>query len=481
MVIILGLTALVLLTSAACWFIKDVKTQYFISLTAAAAHLAFSLALFTGMYAPQQSFLSTDALSRLFLVVVSNVYFWVVLVSYQYLKQSTAKGTGKKHYFVFLNLYLLANSAAILSNNFAMYWVVSEATTLSVAPLIYFLRNEESLEAMWKYLFLVSVGIAAVFIGIIFVAMSANGTILEGKQLLFTDFVKNAAVLNPVWLKAGFIFIFVGMSTKIGIAPMHSADVDAASTSPGPVAALMSGSLRVTALVGLMRILQIVRGTEVYEFARFIMIVGGLLSIFTAFVFIFRVKNYKRLFAYSSVEHLGLIVLGVATGGLAFIGAMFHVIYNSFTKVVIFLCAGSINQKYGTTDSEKVSSLLENMPWTGWIFMFSFLAVSAVPPFGIFFSELKMFQGIFMSDRPWVLFVVLFLMLFIFINMGHVVLQMLYKKDENSESFKEKEKLNITHAASLVLLGLLVALALFTPDVVKSTIMEIARDFGAIS
>lgn len=481
MVIFFSLAGFILLSSAACWFIKDLKAQYFISMFAAGAHLLFSFALFTGFYVPQLSFVSLDSLSRLFLMVVSNVYFWVVLVSYRYLVQSKAKGTGKKYYFIFLNIYLLANSAAILSNNFAMYWVVSEVTTLSVAPLIYYLRDEESLEAMWKYLFLVSVGIAAVFIGIIFLALSANGTAVEGKQLFFVDFIRNAALLNPVWLKASFIFIFVGMSTKIGIAPMHSADVDATSTSPGPIAALMSGSLRVTALVGLMRILQIVRGTSVYEFARFIMIIGGLLSIFTAFVFIFRVKNYKRLFAYSSVEHLGLIVLGVATGGLAFIGAMYHIIYNSINKVIIFLCAGSINQKYETTDSQSVSSLLENMPWTGWIFMFSFLAISAVPPFGIFFSELKIFEGMLFSDRPWVLFAVLGFMLFIFINMGHVVLQMLYKKDENSKVVKEKEKLNITHIASLILLVILIALALFTPAVLKSTIMDIAKDFGAAS
>lgn len=481
MVIFFSLAGFILLSSAACWFIKDLKAQYFISLSAAGAHLLFSFALFTGFYAPQLSFVSLDSLSRLFLMVVSNVYFWVVLVSYRYLAQSKTKGSGKKYYFIFLNIYLLANSAAILSNNFAMYWVVSEVTTLSVAPLIYYLRDEESLEAMWKYLFLVSVGIAAVFIGIIFLALSANGTAVEGKQLFFYDFIRNAALLNPVWLKASFIFIFVGMSAKIGIAPMHSADVDATSTSPGPIAALMSGSLRVTALVGLMRILQIVRGTSVYEFARFIMIIGGLLSVFTAFVFIFRVKNYKRLFAYSSVEHLGLIVLGVATGGLAFIGAMYHIIYNSINKVIIFLCAGSINQKYETTDSQNVSSLLENMPWTGWIFMFSFLAISAVPPFGIFFSELKIFEGMLFSDRPWVLFVVLGLMLFIFINMGHVVLQMLYKKDESSKVAKEPEKLNITHIASLLLLVILIALALFTPDVLKSTVMDIAKDFGAVS
>ncbi|MBK7380273.1 MAG: hypothetical protein IPJ03_15015 [Ignavibacteriales bacterium] len=184
------------------------------------------------------------------------------------------------------------------------------------------------------------------------------------------------------------------MSTKIGIAPMHSGDVDATSNAPSPIAALMSGSLRLTALIGVMRIFQIVVPTSSFEFARTILIIGGLLSLFTAFVFMFKVNNYKRMLAYSSVEHLGMITLGIATGGIAFIGAMYHAIYNSITKVVLFLSAGNIHSKFKSREVDNVRNVMNILPKTGWLFLIAYLAISGIPPFGIFFSEIKMFEGI---------------------------------------------------------------------------------------
>ena len=264
-----------LLSAGVCYFLKNIRLQYSISLFVSAVHLLLSLMIFIGWYKTDLPFfMSTDSLSKLFLLVLSNIYFWVVLVSFSYLKRPVTPNSeeGKRYYFLLLNFYLFANTAAILSNHYGMYWVAAEGTTLSVAPLIYYYRNEEALEAMWKYLFLVSIGIALAFIGILFLTLSAKGTPLEGQQLFFSEFVKNARTLNPVWLKASFIFIFVGLSTKIGIAPMHSADVDATSNSPSPIAALMSGSLRITALLGVLRIFQIVQPTAIYEFAKTILI-----------------------------------------------------------------------------------------------------------------------------------------------------------------------------------------------------------------
>ncbi|TAK51344.1 MAG: hypothetical protein EPO24_15960, partial [Bacteroidetes bacterium] len=292
MVEFLVLILLPLLSAGVCYVLKCTSVQYSLSLSVSILHLLLSLMIFVGWYQPNLPlFFSTDSLSKLFLLVLSNVYFWVVLVSFSYLKRPvTSKAqTGKRYYFLLLNFYLFSNTAAILSNHFGMYWVAAEATTLSVAPLVYYYRNEEALEAMWKYLFLVSIGIAFAFIGILFLILSAKGSLLEGQQLFFSEFVKNAAALHPVWLKASFIFIVVGLSTKIGIAPMHSADIDATSNSPSPIAALMSGSLRITALLGVMRILQIVRLTSIYEFAKVLLIIGGMLSLFVAFMFMFKV------------------------------------------------------------------------------------------------------------------------------------------------------------------------------------------------
>lgn len=469
-----------LIAAVVCYFIKSIRSQYAISIAVSVFHLLFSVLIFIGLYKPNLPFFfSTDSLSKLFLLILSNVYFWVVLISFSYLKRPvTLKAQeGKKYYFLLLNFYLFANTAAILSNHFGMYWVAAEATTLSVAPLIYYYRNEESLEAMWKYLFLVSVGIAFAFIGILFLTLSANRTIMEGQQLFFSEFVKNAAKLNPVWLKASFIFIFVGLSTKIGIAPMHSGDVDATSNAPSPIAALMSGSLRITALLGVMRIFQILTPTSSYEFAKLILIIGGLLSLIVAFIFMFKVNNYKRLLAYSSVEHLGIITLGIGIGGLAFAGAMFHTIYNSLNKMVLFFTAGNIHSRFKTREVDGVSTVIDLMPWTGWLFLLSFFAISAIPPFGIFFSELMIFQGMLFSDKPWILAVTMLLLLFIFINMGRTLFQMLYGKKEE-KNIQEKESFEIIHFAVIVLLILLIAIGIISPGILQENILSIAKDFG---
>lgn len=480
----LGFSILILLplfTALFCYFVKNLRLQYNVSLVVSLVHLFVTLMVFLGIYHIQlPTFFSFDSLSKIFLMILSNVYFWVVFVSYAYLKRPvTTKATeGQRYYFLLLNFYLASNSAAMLSSHFGMYWVTAETTTLSVAPLIYYYRNEEALEAMWKYLFLVSVGIAFAFIGILFLTLSANGTSLEGKQLFFWEFIRNAKELNPIWLKASFIFIFVGLSTKIGIAPMHSGDVDATSNAPSPIAALMSGSLRLTALIGVMRIFQIITQTSSFEFARTILIIGGLLSLFTAFVFMFKVNNYKRMLAYSSVEHLGMITLGIATGGIAFIGAMYHAIYNSITKIVLFLSAGNIHSKFKSREVDKVRNVMNILPKTGWLFLIAYLAISGIPPFGIFFSEIKIFEGILFSDKPYVLALVMIFMLFIFINMGKIIFTMLYKKTSDDSNEVANEKFDIIHLAAILLLILLVTIAITSPDIIYQNILTVAKDFG---
>lgn len=470
-----------LINAGICFFIKDLKIQYRVSLFVAIIHLAFALLIFLGLYQVKlPTFFEFDPLNRFFLIILSNVYFWVVLVSNDYLKRTVIEKNedGKKYYFSLLNFYLFANSAAMLSSHFGMYWVAAEATTLSVAPLIYFYRNEEALEAMWKYLFLVSIGIAFAFIGILLLTLSAKGTILEGRQLFFREFIRNASYLNPIWLKASFIFIFVGLSTKIGIAPMHSGDVDATSNAPSPIAALMSGSLRLTALIGVMRIFQIVQPSSSVELAKKLLIIGGLLSLFVVFVLLFKVNNYKRMLAYSSVEHLGIISLGLGIGGFAFVGAMFHALYNSLTKVALFLMAGNIHRKYKSREVINVKAVLNKLPKTGWIFLIAYLAISGIPPFGIFFSEIKIFEGILFSNTPYLLALVMFFLLFIFINMSKIIFTMLYKCDTNEHLQIEMEKLDLTHIIAITLLVILVLIAVVSPDILNQNIATITKDFG---
>ena len=481
MAIILIIILLPLITALMCLAIKNWKAEYAITLAAGIIHLAISFCIFTGFLTPEKVFMfELDALGRLFLLVLSNTYFWIVLVSYSYIKLPVESNStsGKKYYFMLMNFYLVANTAAVMSNHFGMYWVAVEMTTLSVVPLVYYSRSDEALVAMWKYLFIVSVGIAFAFIGILFLALSAKGTALEGKQLYFTEYMKNAAELSPVWLKASFIFIFAGLSTKIGIAPMHSGDVDATSSAPSPIAALFSGTLRITALLGVLRIFRIMLPTESSGFAKAAIITGGLFSIFVAFIYMFKVTDYKKMVAYSSVEHLGIIALGIGTGGLAFIGALYHIVFNSMTKIGFFFCAGKIHLKYNSRNVSDISGVLDRIPWTGWIFLISFFAVSGIPPFGFFFSELRIFEGVLFSDRPYLLIIAMVFLIFIFINMGRTVFGMLYRK--GPVIHEEKDRFNIFHFASISILVIMVLIAVFNPSALAENINDIANDFGML-
>lgn len=479
---ILIIILLPLVTALICLAIKNWKVEYAITLGSAIVHAAISFGIFTGFLTPEKVFMfELDALGRLFLLVLSNTYFWIVLVSYSYIKLPVESDStsGKRYYFMLMNFYLVANTAAVMSNHFGMYWVAVEMTTLSVVPLVYYSRSDEALVAMWKYLFIVSVGIAFAFIGILFLALSAKGTVLEGEQLYFTEYMKNAAELSPVWLKASFIFIFAGLSTKIGIAPMHSGDIDATSSAPSPIAALFSGTLRITALLGVLRIFRIMIPTDSFEFAKAVIIAGGLFSIFVTFIYMFKVTDYKKMVAYSSVEHLGIIALGIGTGGLAFIGALYHIVFNSMTKIGFFFCAGKIHLKYRSRNVSDITGVLDRIPWTGWIFLISFFAVSGIPPFGFFFSELRIFEGVLFSERPYLLIIAMVFLIFIFINMGRTVFGMLYKK--GPETFTgEKDPFNIFHFTSISILVIMVLIAVSDPQVLAQNIKDIANDFGML-
>jgi hydrogenase-4 component F len=168
----------------------------------------------------------------------------------------------------------------------------------------------------------------------------------------------------------------------------------------------------------------------------------------------------------------------VGVGGLAFVGAIYHIVYNSICKVVLFFIAGNVHREFKTREIAGVSSVINFMPWTGWLLLLAFFAISAIPPFGIFFSELMIFEGMLFSGKPWVLAVTMFFMLFIFINMARALFRMLYRENEHAVAPREAERFDITHFASIVLLILVILIALMSPDILRDHILSISKDFG---
>ncbi|MDD5350197.1 MAG: proton-conducting transporter membrane subunit [Chthoniobacteraceae bacterium] len=368
--ILLILTVLPLLALGFTAWNRSLKASHLITLTAAAGHLAATFYALIGRPAPLPGdpWFALDPLGVFFLLIVSHTFMAVVLCSPGFLARmgDPRYQASRRLYYPALNLYLLANTLVIVTQHFGLLWVVLELTTFGLAPLIYFYRSKESLEAAWKYLFLVSLGLVFLLIGILFLGLAAKSA-PGHPNLLVSELLRHAAQLNPLWIKASFVFALVGVSAKIGLAPMHPADIDATSNAPAPVAALMSGSLRSTAMLVLLRFYQIVYQTEVRPFAQHLLMAVGAFSLLVAAVYIWRSRNYKRLLAYSSVEHLGVITLAVGVGGVALLGGLLHTLFNSLGKVALFTMAGRVHHTYQSRQIESVRGLMRRMPWSGFL------------------------------------------------------------------------------------------------------------------
>ena len=248
-----------------------------------------------------------------------------------------------------------------ISRHFGFIWVAMEATTLVSAPLIYFHRHHRSLEATWKYLLICSVGIAIALLGNFFLAIAASNS-ARTIPLLIDDLIANASQLNIPWVKAAFIFFLVGYGTKMGLAPMHTWLPDAHSEAPSVVSALLSGALLNCAFVGILRAFQVCAAAGQIVFAQDLLVLFGLVSMACAAIFIIGQADYKRMLAYSSVEHMGILALGVGLGGSAVFGAMLHAINHSLTKATLFLVAGNIVSIYKSKIASDVSGLVPCNP-----------------------------------------------------------------------------------------------------------------------
>jgi hydrogenase-4 component F len=479
---ILALLILPLLATALAARSRSACLSHRVTLLAGIAHLAASLYCLATRNNPFSagSWLAVDPLAALFLTILSHTFVLVALYSPGFLRRMEGPeyDRSKRLFYPALNFYLLANTLVLIVQQFALLWVVMELTTFSLVPLMYFYRTKESLEAVWKYLFLVSLGLVFLFVGILFLGLSAHG-VLDHNAFVVSRMTEAAPQLNPLWLKAGFIFALVGLSAKIGLAPMHPGDIDATSNAPAPVAALMAGSLRSTAVAALLRFYQVVAPTEVGPFARRLLIIAGIASLAIAAIYMWRSRNYKRLLAYSSVEHLGIIALGIGIGGAALLGALLHLLFNSFGKASLFFMAGNIHHRYGSREIEPITGLTRRLPWSGFVWALAFFYIVGTPPFGIFFSELLLLKGMIHGANWLSLTLFLAVLMVIFIGLGRAVLSMLQTPGAAVAAASESvERFNLSHALSLYALALSVPLALFQPAVLFDTLRAIVAGFG---
>jgi hydrogenase-4 component F len=373
-----------------------------------------------------------------------------------------------------LLLLLAAMTLAILSRHLALQWVAIEATTLASAPLIYYHQNRRSLEAAWKYLMLCSVGIAIALLGIFFLRM----TIQDGPHdLTLTALLERAGTLNHKWLGTAFICMLVGYGTKMGLAPLHTWLPDAHSEAPSPVSAMLSGALLNCAFLGILRVQQVCAAAGMASFGGDLLILFGLLSMGLAGAFILRQTDYKRMLAYSSVEHMGILALGVGLGGLGLFGSFLHAVNHSVVKAMLFFTAGNILSRFHTKDTTKIQGACDALPISGALWIAGFLAVTGSPPFGTFISEFTILRATLDQGR-WVIAVlyVLFLLL-AFAGMSGIVLRMALGK---SEVNRVREPVTAV-LPPIVLAVLALLLGVYLPSPLADRLHEAAQLLGGMA
>jgi hydrogenase-4 component F len=417
------------------------------------------------------SWLVLDALGKVFLPFASVLFCLCAVYTTRYL----ALGHEQPNR-VFCACQLLSLSMitlVILSHHLGLMWVAMEATTLAMAPNIYFYRTARSLEATWKYLLMCSVGIALALLGSLFLAYSTVHAGLDS-TLFFDDLVRQARNLSQPWLQAAFVLILVGYGTKMGLAPMHTWLPDAHGEAPAPVSALLSGALLPCAFLAILRVFHICNAAGEAQTSREIMIVLGLLSMAVAAVFMAGQRDLKRLLAYSSVEHMGILVFGIGVGGLATFGALLHVINNGLTKVALFLSAGNIQHAFGSRFSEDVRGAIGRLPITGPLFFAGFLAITGSPPFGPFLSEFTIINAAL--DAGQLVPVTLFLLFMgaVFIGMGATILPAVQGDPSPQASQSGYRDGFFSTAPILVAMGIVLLLGLYLPPPVESVLREAA-------
>ncbi|MFH2137291.1 MAG: proton-conducting transporter membrane subunit [Candidatus Omnitrophota bacterium] len=384
-----------------------------------------------------------DNISILFLTITSVLFLGGAVYCVQYLSDESRQHENVKNKrkrftneAVFSGCFLLFLSTmtlVIASQHLAVLWVGIEATTLASAPLIYFHRTKRSLEATWKYLLICSVGIAIALLGIFFLAVANNNQ----QELFLIKMIGNAGQINTPWLKASFLLLFVGYGTKMGLAPFHTWLPDAHSEAPSVVSALLSGALLNCAFLGILRVYQICIAAGLQAYCQEIFIVFGLLSVLFAAVFILGQTDYKRMLAYSSVEHMGIITLGLGLGGGAVLGSMINMLGHSLTKAGLFFIAGNILSYFRTKKISDIHGLIaEKMRRSGVFWLVGFLLITGTPPSGIFLGKFIILKEALLQGHYWITFIFLAALAIVFIGMARIFILMTQGKVSTEDDSK---------------------------------------------
>jgi hydrogenase-4 component F len=344
------------------------------------------------------------------------VYFLASLYAVGYMRLLDEDERLSRFYALFAG-FGLTTLVAPLMNSVGLYWIAIELTTLVSTFLVAFERVAESMEAAWKYIMIVSAGISLALLGTVLFYWAGSFVLGPRYQMTWAVLAGAARQMNPALMILAFLLVLVGYGTKVGLAPMHSWLPDAHSESPAPVSAMLSGALLNTAMIGILRFLGITRAADLGALPQLVLVAFGALSLLIGALFIVRQHGIKRLMAYSSIEHMGVVALGFGFGGpLGVAGALYHMLNHSLNKSLMFFGAGNMMRAYGTKDILQINGVSRFFPVQGALWLAGAVAITGAPPFGLFLSEFTIMRAGLKPSFSWAVYVMAVLLIVIFVG-----------------------------------------------------------------
>jgi len=422
-----------------------------------------------------ENWIRLDALSTFYFLIISISSFLIALYSQIYFSKEALPESSVLRFIMLWSFTTSMGVLVLISNNIALMWVALEATTVFSAFLICAQKSKASLEAMWKYLILCTIGVAFAFIGTLLIQVSAqNLNVPIHDILLWNTLNEYAPLLDIKFVKAGFIFLLVGYGTKAGLAPMHTWMPDVYSSAPAPFGALSSGVLINLAVYALIRFIPIAEKATAYSgWAHHLLLGMGCLTLVIATAFILFQKNIKRLLAYSSIEHIGIIALAMGLPGIGVWAGLLHSFNHALAKIFAFFCAGRLRQIYGTHDMNNFSSTMHICPlWSSGLLL-ALLTLIGAAPFAIFLSKFKILQALVGSQTWFALAILILASSLIFITILKYVMMMSWKKLDSHLPKEPTSFLEKIIVASFFIF--LITLCLWIPSALRENIDQASQ------
>jgi hydrogenase-4 component F len=438
---------------------------------AAACGVAFT---FRGTTKIASGFLVADATARLFLVVINVIFLGIAVYVWSRARANAELASEAARYARLSLVFMAAANFVVLSNHLLAAWAALEVTTLAAAPLIVRDGVPSSRRASWRYFLFSAIGLGVALLGLLCLAHAME---VEGRTPTFFLDELAAAVQGPpnIWRRVGVALVFLGYGTKLGLAPMYSWLPETYDEAPPAVTALLAAVQFNCALVCVLRVLQVYRAANADLVATELMVIG-LASMAVSTASIIATRNFKRLLAYASINHAGVIAIGLGVGGGAAYGLLLYVVSNAFIKAILFLTAGRIKAHYGTKDTREIAGLLRDMPYSGIFLMVGTFALLGFPPFGSFLGELIILAGLVRRGQVVVFVMFCALIAMTFVATGRTIFPMIWGAPKRD--LPHNEQTLVVAAPKLVFLFALVAMGIYMPAPLNNLFRAVAASIG---